>query len=37
MKIKYINHSCFLIEINGTKIVLDPYVETQEQINCIKN
>ena len=37
MKIKYINHACFLIEINKTKIVIDPYVETEEQIQAIKN
>lgn len=37
MKIKYINHSCFLIEINNTKIVIDPYVENEEQIKCIEN
>ena len=36
MKIKYINHACFLIEINKMKIVIDPYVETEEQISAIK-
>lgn len=38
MKIKYINHSCFLVTLNdGTEIVFDPFVSSKEARNEIKN
>ena len=37
MNIKYINHSCFVIEIQSKKIVIDPYVENENQVNQIKD